>query len=233
MTLPGSIRDERGSTIVELLVGISMGTVVMLGLTLLIIGVMRGNSRIDARVEATQDARLTVANIIEELHSACISPQIAPVREGSTGTELFFWHAATGETEKVQPIPVRSRIYYENGTIYQTDFAKSGGTSPEWTFASTGTTRKLITNVTPVEGTTSVFGYYKYEKGVPASTALATPLTKANVEATVLVTVDLEAEPRNHTVTKDTGSDAIVSDSATLRLTPPSFNEASAAFPCQ
>jgi Tfp pilus assembly protein PilW len=232
MTTPARIGDERGSTIIELLVGMSMGVVVLAGLSLLIIGTLHGNARVDARVEATQDARLTVTNIIEELHSACISPQVAPVRETSSGTKLIFWHAATGETEKVQPIPVRSEIYYEGGTLYQTDKAKSGGTSPEWTFASTGTTRKLITNVAPVEGTTSIFNYFRYEKGAPATSALATPLSKTGAEETVLVTVDLEAEPRTHPI-KDAGSSAVVSDSATLRLTPPSFNEGAAALPCQ
>jgi hypothetical protein len=48
----------------------------------------------------------------------------------------------------------------------------------------------------------------------------------------VVVKVALTASPRS-TPVADAGSDATVRDSATLRLTPPSFNQAVSAPPCQ
>jgi hypothetical protein len=228
-----SLSDERGTTMVELLVGMAMGMVVLVGLSMTIITVLHGTSRVDARVEATDNARVVVTRIMEELHSACISPQIAPVREGSTGTSLIFWHAAAEQARQVQPIPVKSRITYNGTALIQTDYKQTGGTSPAWTFEpeqpGSGTTRTLLTNVAPVEG--RVFTYERYEAGnlKPLAT---TGLSKAEAEATVVVKVALTASPRS-TPVADAGSDATVRDSATLRLTPPSFNQAVSAPPCQ
>jgi hypothetical protein len=230
-----SLIDERGTTMVELLVGMAMGMIVLVGLSMTIITVLHGTARVDARVEATDNARIAVTRIIEELHSACVSPQIAPVRESSTGTTLIFWHAAAGETEMVQPIPVKSKIAYSNGTLTQTDYARSGGTSPKWEFEAEtvghGTTRTLLPNVAPPSSSSSVFAYEKYEGGLlkPLSSA---GLSEAEAAATIVVRVALSASPKSSPVA-DEGADATIKDSATLRLTPPSFNQGASAPPCQ
>jgi hypothetical protein len=225
-----SLDDERGTTMVELLVGLAMGMIVLVGLTMTIIVVLHGTARVDARVEATDNARVVVTRITEELHSACISPQIAPIRMGSTGTELIFWHAAAGEASAVQPKPVKTRISYSNGTLTQTDYSQTGGESPYWEFAATGTERKLLTNVAPPTGSSSVFTYEKYEGGTLKT--VTTPLSEPGAAETITVNVALTASPRSISVT-DSGSAATVKDSATLRLTPPSFEASASALPCQ
>ncbi|MBS1863838.1 MAG: hypothetical protein JSS68_19245 [Actinobacteria bacterium] len=211
--------------------------VVLVGLTMMIIVVLHGTARVDARVEATDNARVAVTRITEELHSACTAPQIAPVRAGSTNTELIFWHAAAGEAEQVQPHPVKSKIAYSEGarTLTQTDYALVGGTNPTWTFegeggnTGVGSTRTLLTNVAPVNG--SVFEYEMYEKG-SLKPLVKSGLSVAEAAETIVVKVALTASPRS-TPVKDAGSSATVSDKATLRLTPPSFNEGATALPCQ
>lgn len=231
-----SLSDERGTTIVELLVGMAMGMIVLVGLSMTIITVLHGNARVDARVEATDNARIAVTRIMEELHSACVSPQIAPVQKKSSGTSLIFWHAAAGESGKVQPIPVRSRITYDgNGRLTQTDYKKTGGTSPNWEFeaeeAGKGTQRTILANVAPPTGSTSVFTYYKYENG--SLVRLTAPeLSETEAKATIVVNVALTASPKSSPVA-DRGSAATIQDSATLRLTPPSFNQGASAPPCQ
>jgi hypothetical protein len=232
VNLKAAAADETGSTLVELLVGIAMGMVVLSGLSMLIISTIHGNARVDARVEATQNARLTVTNIMEQLHSACVSPQIAPIKQGSTGTKLIFVHSLPSEANAVAPKPVLSEITYSKGVLTQVDKPDVGGVAPaEWSWG-TGTERRLIESVTPVTGSSAIFNYFRYEKNEAGTVPLATPLTKVGEEETILVSIDLEAEPRNHPVA-DNGSDAVVSDEATLRLTPPSFNEEAPALPCQ
>jgi hypothetical protein len=229
-TAPIEVGDESGTTMIELLVGMAMGMVVLVGLTMTIIVVLHGTARVDARVEATDNARLIVSRITEELHSACISPQIAPIRSGSTGTELIFWHAAAGEASAVQPIPVKSKIAYSNGTLTQIDYARTGGESPNWEFATIGTERKLLTNVAPVSPSTSVFTYEKYEGGVLKKATA--PLNETEAAETIIVNLALTASPKSSPVA-DKGSSATVKDSATLRLTPPSFEATASALPCQ
>jgi hypothetical protein len=229
-----SLNDESGTTIIELLVGMAMGMIVLVGLTMVIITTMHGTARVDARVEATQNARLTVTKIIEELHSACIAPQIAPVKEGSSKTKLIFWHAASGEGHATTPVPVKSEISWaEDGTMRQVDKAKTGIVNGEYSFEPVGTTRTLISNVSPPPGG-AIFAYYNYANGTLSGTPLPTnpSLSKANAEQTILVEVTLVAEPASNPVS-DASADATVSDSATLRLTPPSFSESAAAPPCQ
>ena len=81
------------------------GLVIVSALTMVIIDDDAGTARVTARVEATQRARIALTRVMEELHSACISPEIAPVKEKSTGNLLRFVHQ-TGSA--VQPTPVLS-----------------------------------------------------------------------------------------------------------------------------
>jgi Tfp pilus assembly protein PilW len=83
------LRDEEGTTLVELLVGMGMGMVVLAGLAMVMIVTLHGNARVDARVEATDNARVVMTRIIEELHSACVKPMATPVKEGSTRNTLI------------------------------------------------------------------------------------------------------------------------------------------------
>jgi hypothetical protein len=227
-----SLSDESGTTIVELLVGMAMGMIVLVGLTMVIITTLHGTARVDARVEATQNARLTVTRIMEQLHSACIAPQIAPVKEGSNATKLIFWHAASNEGHATVPKPVKSEIALtEAGTLSQVDKAETGIVNGEYVFEPVGTTRTLISNVSPPPNG-AIFRYYNYVSGALSTSPLATPLSKITAGETIYVKVKLVAEPASNPV-GDASADATVSDSATLRLTPPSFNETAAASPCQ
>jgi hypothetical protein len=230
------VGDERGTTIVELLVGLAMGMVVLVGLTMVIIVTLHGNARVDARVEATQNARTTVTKVMEELHSACILPKIAPVLKESTGKNLIFWHAANGETEAVEPNPVKTEITYKEGALWQTNYALTGGESPtEWTFRNKGQgeVQKLIDGVKqPAEG--EVFSYYRYEGGTLGTnpmTLTESGLSETNANEIILVKMALAAEPAT-TPVRDADAGTTVFDSASLRLTPPSFNEVIPALPC-
>jgi Tfp pilus assembly protein PilW len=229
MSLP-DLKDERGTTMAELVVGMAMGSIVMIGLTWMIIATLHGNARVDARVEASDNARIAIAAITEELHSACISPQIAPIREKSSANTLVFWHAAAGQSTQVQPNPVKTTITYSSGTLTQTDYAVNGGTSPKWTFSTTGSVKTILTNVAPATGT-GVFSYFRYENG-GLKQITTTELSEADAATVILVRVGIKASPKS-TPVADTGAPASIYDSATLRLTPPSYNEKSSALPCQ
>jgi type II secretory pathway component PulJ len=227
---PGTLRDERGTTLVELMVALMAGLVIISALTMVIMTTMHGTARVTARVEATQRARIALVRLMQELHSACISPEIAPVKEKSEGNALRFVHQTGTE---VQPTPVLSVVSYSSGTLTQADFAYASGTAPNWIFAeSASSTKTLLTKVAPVSPSSSIFSYYRYSGGTLSTTPQATPLSKTESELTVEVRAALTAEPEKASVVRDAGSGATVQDAATLRLTPPSFNEGSPAKPC-
>ncbi len=224
-------RDERGTTLVELMVGLMMGMVVLTALTLVVIVTMHGSARVSARVEATQNGRVVLARMTEQLHSACIYPKVAPVLAGSTGTSLEFLHAA-GEKD-AEVVPVKTVFSLSGGSLTQSDAAVVEGAEPPYEASdfATPTTTTLMTNVSPVAPSSSVFTYYAYENG-GLVTLPASPLSDTDAARVVQVQIALNAAPRT-TPVKDEGADASIQDAAVLRLTPPSFNESATALPCR
>jgi hypothetical protein len=89
----------------------------------------------------------------------------------------------------------------------------------------------LLTHVTPIPPASSIFSYFRYENGTIAKTPQKTPLEETEAELTVEVHAALAAAPE-HTPVADAGASAEIENSATLRLTPPSFNEGSPSKPC-
>jgi Tfp pilus assembly protein PilW len=225
------IRDERGTTLIEVMVGTASGLVVLAALSLAMIATLHGSARVSARVNATQNARIVVARVMEELHSACFSPKIAPVQATSTGTTLKFVRANPAEGSAAAPKPIQTEIVLSGGTLTQYDKAATSSAQP-WTYSSTATERRLMTGVSPVSPSSSIFSYHSYSGGAVSETPLSTPLSVADATVTVQVRVALTAAPM-HTQVADKGRSASIRGSATLRLTPPSFNESAPAPPCQ
>jgi hypothetical protein len=222
------LADQRGTTLIEVLVALASGLVVVSALTALIITTLHGSARVSARVDATQRARIALTRVMEQLHSSCVAPEVAPIQKASTGTSLEFIHQ-TGS--QVSPVPIISVISLSGSTLSQQDYSVTG-TAPNWSRSTAiGGPRILLTNVSPTAPSSSIFSYYRYSGGTISATPLATPL-EAEAALTVEVRTALTAAPLSNPV-KDAGSSASVQDSTTLRLTPPSFNEGSPARPCQ
>ena len=227
-------RDERGTTLVEVLVSTTTGLAVMGALTMVIIVSMHANARVSARVDATQRARLVTTKIVQQLHSACVAPKIAPIQVGSTGTSLKFVYAPPSQGSAVAPMPTLTEISYSGGVLTQTSWPATGGGYPNWTYASTPTTQQLLTGVAPIPPSSSIFSYYGSSNGSLSPTPQTTPLDIAATALTIQVRLALTAAPaRSQSPVADQGAEAHVRSGATLRLTPPSFNEAAPALPCQ
>ncbi len=231
MAIGAVMRDERGTTLVELMVGLMMGMVILSALTMVVVATLHGSARVSARVEATQNGRLTLAKITEELHSACIYPKATPIGEGSTATSLSFVRAASGEGGEVAPTPVRTVISLSGGTLTQYDYGYASGAAPNWEFSSSPTTTQLMTDVAPIPSRSGIFTYYKYLNGSLQELS-ANPSLEGRAAETIQVQIALNTEPRS-TPVADEGADANIQDSAALRLTPPSFNENATALPCR
>lgn len=217
------IADERGATLIELMVGMAAGMVVLFALTMMILATMNSTARVSARVDATRNARLTVTQVTEQLRSSCVAPRIAPVRAGSTGTALLFIHQK-GSAAVLDP--VLSKIELANGTLTQYDYAKAGGAMPDWSFAASPTSeRQLATGIGPIAPSNAVFTYLGYSGkainlALPATTAA--PLSATDAARTVAVRVSFSASPRG-----GAAAAAQVRDTALLRLTSLAFSKES------
>lgn len=232
MSRPPSLRDERGTTLMEVVVALGAGTVVLFALSTIVITTLHGANRVSARVDANQRARLTMTRIVDQLHSACVAPQIAPIQEGSTGTTLIFVHQ-TGSA--VAPTPVRSEIVLAGGTLTQYDYPATGGAAPKWEYATTPSPlqgRRLMTKLSPVAPASGIFGYYSYASGQISPTPLETPLNTERAATAVKVGIAFSAAPLS-TPVKDPKAATPIQGTALVRLTPPSFSSGAVNLPCQ
>ncbi len=223
------IRDESGTTLVEMIVGISMASILMFAMTMVIVVSMHASARSSAEVNSTQLSRNGLASIIQQLHSACIYPQVAPVWKESNGTELVFTHSTGSE---VAAKPVKSKIVLKEGALTQYDYASTGSLSPPWTFAESATaSRQLMAGVAPIPPSTAIFSYYSATNGQISSTRLPTPL-ETNAKNTILVSVGVTTAPTAKKQSANTSVSTQMQDSVLLRLTAPTFNE-TVSPPCE
>ncbi len=213
------IADERGATLIEVMVGLASGMVVLFALTMMLVVTMHTTARVSARVDATRNARLTITNVTEQLRSSCVAPRIAPVRAGSTGTSLQFIHQ---KGSGVVLDPVLSKIELVGGTLTQYDYPKTTGAMPNWNFALAPTSqRQLATGISPIAPSEAIFTYLGYS-GKAINLALpAAPLSSTDAARTVAVKVAFSAAPRSGPA----GNAAQVQDTALLRLTSLAFNK--------
>lgn len=228
---------EEGFALPELLLAMVAGTIVLLMVGQMMVISIGQSSNITGRTQATQQGRLALFQIMERLHSACIAPQTVPVKSGlgSTGTSMTI---VNSRGSSVTPVPVL--LKYElvpptGGTLFERTYPMTGGTAPNWTFATTATKNTvLLKNVKPTPGL-PVFRYYKYVNGAISTTPLSAPagtgLSAVDAASTVQVTVAFDSYPL--TEAKDIRDAASVSSSALLRFTPPSYATAGVNPPCQ
>lgn len=234
-------RDEDGYSLPELSVAIIVGSVILGGLFVMINFSVRSNARTTSRVAVDQLARPAMQRIVDELHSACIYPGMAPIRAGSTGSNLAFISA---EGSAANPTPVLHRVVHESsGSLNDYSYPQTSGTAPNWVFSSSWSNRYTLLPRALKVGTTPVFRYYKYANGAISTTPLPAPdgsgLTAENAKLVVQVTVSFQASLSAGADAVDqtpesTASEnpATLSESVLLRFSPSNEDTNKAGLPC-
>jgi type II secretory pathway pseudopilin PulG len=230
-----SMTDQRGFTVIELLVSIA-AFIVVLGAILTMTSVAtHKQDEIAKRVAVNQRARPILTRVMDYLHSACVAPRVAPVLTGTTASpapsstsDSITFLSRSGN--QVAPIPNKYRVFLSGGTLSETVYPGTGGTGPtSWTYGSP-VTRTLLTNVRTVSGT-PLFQYFKYN-GSALSSALPTPLSSTDASLTVQVDVTFTVDPSGGVSALDPNSPLTLSDSATFRLESPSNSSGAVNSPC-
>ena len=114
----------------EVLVAMVIGIVVTGALFAILEVSLHQTSRITDRVQATQLGRTAMTKMVDELHSACLAREFAPVRANSGPKELRF---ATGFSEKtlVEPSEAYEHRIVWNGTTQNRAISWTTRTTPK------------------------------------------------------------------------------------------------------
>jgi type II secretory pathway pseudopilin PulG len=223
------MRDQRGFSIVELLVASSAALIVMSALVMMIGTTLRSQDRITRRVDANQRARPVMTALVQDLHSSCVAPRVTPILAGSTGTSIMF---LSKRSSAVSPTPELHTVSLGGTTLrekIQTPTSWSApGPAPSWNAPFTD--RILLTNISAPGGV--IFRYYSFENGALKTTPNATPLSGTNAALTSQVSISFASNPGNATGVNgvsaiDPNSPLLVTDSVDMRL------EAAGQYPNQ
>jgi len=200
----GALGDERGVTLVELLIAMSLGVVLSIAALGLLDTSGRVLGHVTDQVGSTQVGRVAMDRLDQELEYACVQPptngdgiqQFWPIQAALTtpGTPAsdnshLVFYSATGSTSP-PTITLHDIIYSATAhTLVDNATVPTGGYTPS-TFTYTGATTTATTiasNVALVSGTMPIFQYYAYNSSYElptidslsagTATALAVPLT--------------------------------------------------------
>jgi hypothetical protein len=170
-----------------------------------------------------------VQRIMDELHSTCVSPGVAPILAGSTGEAITFIH---GTGSAVSPTPVKRTIALSGGILTDTTYAATGGDAPDWTFSTTpSSTYRLLERVSTI-GSTPIFSYFAYENGQISASPLTTPLSATDAARAVKVDVSLAVSPSDSATSDEVGTPVELTNSALVRFSPSNEDTDQAGLPC-
>ena len=227
------MRDEHGYTLVELLVGM-MVSLVVLAAIMAMVQVATGNqSRVSEHVIANQRGRPAMNRIIDLLHSACVSPGLAPIQENSADSSITF---LSKSGSAVNPTPNKYVFSLTGGQLTEASALGSGTEPGKWTYGTLSVPGLLVDGVSAAQlgeppVAVPLFQYFAYAGGQVSTTPLPTPLDKTNAAKVVQVNVAFRVAPRAGS-TADPSALVTLSDSATLRIEPASENSAEVNLPC-
>jgi prepilin-type N-terminal cleavage/methylation domain-containing protein len=243
------LRDERGYTLIELIMATSAGLIVAAAALTIIILATQLSQGDSERVDADQQGGAAMERIFQALNSSCVEGYgVSPIvgvtgtsaTLGSTGAppssndSITFFSSLT-DSPTITPSEIVIYLSANNGPLMMSVYTYNTSTN---TYPATpSSTYTLLSYAaapgsTPSQGSTApVFSYYGYNTS--SSTLSSTPfaaspsLGATNAADTAEVTVSLQAQPTDGTNPANGSVD--LSNAVVLRLSPISNNVATGA----
>jgi Tfp pilus assembly protein PilW len=131
-TASSAVRDERGFTLIEVLVALITGLIVTMALFSVLEFSMNQTTRISDITQANQLGRTTMTHIVDELHSACLSADFSPIQETSTESKLVFVTGYSAEAE----VP---SVLGEKGGVRKEEIEWNSKEGKLWNYSYPGT----------------------------------------------------------------------------------------------
>jgi len=193
-------RDESGFSLFEVLVGMVASLVVTGALFMVLAVSLHQQSQLSDRVQATQYSRVAMTKVVDELHSACLAREFAPVQAGSSGKNLIFVTAPSKEAGISYTEVFEHKVEWTGtspgeGKLIDKTFNATGGTWPAYSYpelkepkVAPNTTIQLGEHIYALSAWAKagkeapVFRYYKYNTTPSPGTGEAPSSTLQLVE---------------------------------------------------
>jgi type IV pilus assembly protein PilW len=185
--------DERGMTLIELLVAMTVGIIVLLGAFMFLDRAFQINRETADRADSAQKGRLALEQMTRALRSqVCMGTPRAAIKSADGNSVSFTTDLSGGTT-----LPEKRTITYDPVAKTLTDYTyPASGTYPNLTFPASPTrTRVLATNVVP-DGAKPIFSYYALgAAGTGADTQLSVPLSATDMGRASRIAIAFTTRP--------------------------------------
>jgi prepilin-type N-terminal cleavage/methylation domain-containing protein len=218
-----SLRDQRGFSLTELLVAVTIGMVVLFAAWAVFDRTISASGQVADRSEALQRGRLAMEVISRQLRSQVCVGDTPPIVAGSGDLSVTFYADLTDGTP-ANPIKKRTLSYSTATDTISESVASSTGTYPTLTFG-TATTTPLLTKVDQILETNGtlrpIFRYYGYQTGTTNGTLvpLSSPLSGTDVKRVAVIKVGFRAFAVRP-ISKDSDSTVLENDVYTRTAVP-------------
>jgi type II secretory pathway component PulJ len=214
------VREERGLTLMELVVVMPMMIVLLGGLTDTLVTLMRWNSQTQEDTMQLQESRAAITSIVSELRQAYpVDPGTgiqSPIAT-ATSTSITFYTPDRTTTSGTSSFRLRKVAYdfsanqlRSQAVTSSAQYVVGGTTPPAWNFPGTfPTSTGWVRILGPPDGSpvTGSLTYYAAN-----GTVMSTPVTNTNLIVRVLVTVNASSTPGGKKITTYSGSATIRED---------------------
>lgn len=192
------LRDERGFTLVEMLVSTAVGVGLLLAAFTLSSAFSHAQTRISDRSESIARGRTAMEQIVQQLRSqVCLGPGYPAITYGDDSHMTFYADLANRTF-----VPQRRDLQFAGGAVTELDYTGTAtGGQPPFSFSSTPSRRRVILDrlQQQVVGGVRVpfLRYYSFDGNDPIrpSRLLVTPLNANDAQRVVQVTVAFQALP--------------------------------------
>jgi len=188
------LRDERGLTLVELLVSTTLGVALLLAAFTLSSAFSHAQTRISDRSESIARGRTAMEQIVQQLRSqVCLGPGYPAITYGDNSHMTFYADLANRAF-----VPQRRDLQFANGALTELDYdGTATGGQPPFSFGSRPSRTRVILDRMQLQSGIPFFRYYSFDGNDPIrpSRLLATPLSANDAQRVVRVTVSYAALP--------------------------------------
>jgi prepilin-type N-terminal cleavage/methylation domain-containing protein len=193
------LRHERGFTLPEVLVALTIGLILSIAAFSLVEFVMKRAGDVAARVDTSQRARTAMDQITRQLRGqVCLSTDVNPIVAGDGDSAEFYVDFGDQSDPNVPPERHLLKFDSTKQTITETTYTgtSNGASPPVFTYDTSKPmrVRTLLTNVTRYNGT-PIFQYYGFNAASPPrpDLSLGSSIDASNLDKVARIDVTFKA----------------------------------------